>query len=387
MTDRRSRTTLNDSVDVHTTHTIEGSLREKIAMLSDLAPTEFVLICSDSGFCRGRIFRFRAPTPLEREQWFESITDRMQRAQISTVSVSQMRWVQMQCRRKYDSQESQIGVGALIMASFVATIAEAQILPGDDSPADVAFGAIGDAFNWIFTAELAVNFCSKFLLDFFRDPWNWFDTFVVVSRYLFSSVKGGAQPLRCIRAVRIFRLFKRVPALLHLITALLQSVPKVLNAFALALIAMSIYAILAVQFFADAPREDDCAAQRECPDELFGSFSRAFFTMFQTASLDAWSDVARSLMRTTGQPALVAVFFMSFLLIVTYTLMQVPHGLSCSRFPHPPPAPPMHLCSIPRPPTSCPPGVGTGHTPSQWARRVAGAGGHLCGPSIGVLKR
>ena len=144
--------------------------------------------------------------------------------------------------------------------------------------------------------------------------------------------------LRCIRAVRVFRLFKRIPALLRLIKALFTSVPKVLNAFALVLILLSIYAILAVQFFADAPLEDGCEEAGTCPDELFGSFSRAFFTMFQTSTLDAWSDVSRSLMRTTGQAALVAAFFMSFLLIVTYTLLQVPTGL-----------PPPSLCPRGRP--------------------------------------
>lgn len=311
-------------MDLECVTPVQGSLRVKLATLSDLSAAEFAVICSDGGFFRGKIFRFRAPTPVERELWFESISGRMQRANTSTARVSTMRWVQSQCRRMYDSHESQVGVAVLIMASFIATLAEAQILPADDSAAGAAFAAIGDAFNWTFTAELAVNFYSKFLLDFFLDPWNWFDTFVVVSRFLLSSVKGGAQVLRCIRAVRIFRLFKRIPSLLQLTTALLKSVPKVLNAFALVLIVQSIYAILAVQFFADAPGEDDCQPEGQCPDDLFGSFSRAFFTMFQTASLDAWSDISRSLMRTTGQPALVAVFFMSFLLIVTYTLMQVP---------------------------------------------------------------
>ena len=313
-------------MDVKTSSIVDDAFRAKVAALSELSRSEIALVCSDGGYFRGKTFRLLAPTPQESDLWFESICGLIQWNNLSPVRVSAMRRTQILCQRAYDSQTVQIGIAVLIMASFIATMAETQILPDDDSLSGAVFAAIGDFFNWIFTAELVVNICCKFPLDFVRDAWNWFDTFVVVSRFLLSSVKGGAQMLRCIRALRIFRLFKRVPTLLRLTSALLMSVPKVLNAFALVLILQSIYSILAVQFFADASPEDDCEEQGTCPDELFGSFSRAFFTMFQTATLDAWSDVARSLMRTTGQAALVAVFFISFLLIVTYTLMQVPQA-------------------------------------------------------------
>lgn len=39
--------------------------------------------------------------------------------------------------------------------------------------------------------------------------------------------------------------------------------------------------------------------------ELFGDFFSAMFTMFQVMTGDAWSDVARALMDSTGNPAMV----------------------------------------------------------------------------------
>jgi hypothetical protein len=92
--------------------------------------------------------------------------------------------------------------------------------------------------------------------------------------------------------------------------ALFTSVPdsEVLNAFADPPVHLR-HARRAVLRQRDS--EDDCDEAGTCPDELYGSFSRAFFTMFQTSTLrvHAWSDVSRSLMCTTGQAALVATLF------------------------------------------------------------------------------
>jgi voltage-gated sodium channel len=301
-----------------------GHLKIKLKRFGDLSEQEFAIVTGEQGYHRGEIIRLRALSTHERDLWLESIILIVKWNAIKKMDeMSNFRRFQRQCRNWYESTTSQLITASLIGASFVITMAETQMQAADGTPADNVFNSIGDFFNWIFTIELLFNFFCTFFFDFLRDGWNWFDTFVVVSRFFLSSVGGGAQMLRCIRAVRVFRLFKRIPALLRLIKALFTSVPKVLNAFALVLILQSIYAILAVQFFADAPREDDCDEAGTCPDELYGTFSRAFFTMFQTSTLDAWSDVSRSLMRTTGQAALVATFFMSFLLIVTYTLLQV----------------------------------------------------------------
>ena len=274
---------------------IDPSLMNKLARFGDLNDREFLIVTSSQGYFRGSIFRFRAPSSNERDLWLESLIliIRWTPNGIILEHISNMRLLQLRCRQFYEGNVSQLITAGLITASFVITIAETQAQPADGTTAAAIFYVIGELFNWIFTVELLFNFYCTFLLDFIRDGWNWFDTFVVASRFLLSSLVGGAQVLRCVRAVRVFRLFKRIPALLRLIRALATSMPRVLNAFALVLILQSIYAILAVQFFADAPAEDGCGDEGACPGELFGSFGRAFFTMFQIATLDAWSDVSR----------------------------------------------------------------------------------------------
>jgi len=108
-------------------------------------------------------------------------------------------------------------------------------------------------------------------LEFFSDAWNWFDTLVVAISLLsvFSAGIPGVSVLRLLRAFRVFRLFKRIPSLRQILIAINQSVPPMLNAFALVCLVTSIYAIMAVTFF------------RTHWPELFGDFFTTMFTMFQ----------------------------------------------------------------------------------------------------------
>mmetsp|Transcript_17917 Transcript_17917/g.27702 ORF Transcript_17917/g.27702 Transcript_17917/m.27702 type:complete len:457 (-) Transcript_17917:814-2184(-) len=87
------------------------------------------------------------------------------------------------------------------------------------------------------------------------------------------------------------------------------------------LLVTSIYAILAVNFYADRS------------SEYFGNFTRALFTLFQICTGDGWaSDIARPVFKTDGNgiyheerylDAGAAMFFISFIVIVGWTLLQV----------------------------------------------------------------
>ena len=150
------------------------------------------------------------------------------------------------------------------------------------------------------------------------------------------------------RAFRVLRLFGRLESLRQIITSLTSSIIPVANAFLIMALVTSIYAILAVNFYA-------CRQP-----EYFGSFSRALFTLFQICTGDGWaSDVARPLFDAAalacGDSTRVdaggaglggagagdggaaaaeagmagtldgwaAAFFISFIVFVTWTLLQV----------------------------------------------------------------
>ena len=129
---------------------------------------------------------------------------------------------------------------------------------------------------------------------------------------------AGVSTLRLMRAFRVMRLFGRLESLRQIITALTSSMIPVGNALLIMLLITSIYAILAVNFFS-----------HKSP-EFFGSFSKALFTLFQVCTGDGWaSDIARPIFDGADNPeeagldAATAGFFVSFVVIVAWTLLQV----------------------------------------------------------------
>ena len=87
-----------------------------------------------------------------------------------------------------------------------------------------------------------------------------------------------------------------------------------MNAFAILLLVSSIYAVVATDLFSvDA--------------DNFGNFFRSLYTLFQVASGDSWSSVVtRGLMarqEDAVQEGLIALFFVSYVLIVGIVLMNI----------------------------------------------------------------
>ena len=93
------------------------------------------------------------------------------------------------------------------------------------------------------------------------------------------------------RAFRVMRLFGRLESLRQIIEALTSSLIPVGNALLIMLLVTSIYAILAVNFFA------------ERSPEFFGNFSKALFSLFQVCTGDGWaSTIARPIFSGADDP-------------------------------------------------------------------------------------
>ena len=208
----------------------------------------------------------------------------------------------------YQGQKIQISVAVLIVCNFIFSISEKEI---DPYPEDLKlYGNVWEVgtacFNVIFLIELIVNFYGNVgWKNFFKGGWNIFDTLIVALGTIslfetFSNSEVRRRPcttpaqsprphppateprlyrpsrrppptpnwqilppslslLRPFRAFRVFRLFKRVPSLNKIMVSLVKAVPGVANAFLIMVIIMCIYAILAVEFFADFGADSTCA--------------------------------------------------------------------------------------------------------------------------------
>jgi hypothetical protein len=195
-------------------------------------------------------------------------------------------------------------------------------------------------FTVVFTLELLFNMFGSWYTEFMNDGWSVFDGIVIVISILgvIPSVKiPGLNILRLVKVFKIVRLFRKLAALRILINAITQSLVPVTYAFAILLLVSSLYSIIATQLFSacDSLQFDcqgvldhDCNAYGDhmCKSQHFGTFTLALFTFFQMSTGDGWSDVTRGLMnlqRDGLRSAWVAMFFVSYMLVVGTVLVQI----------------------------------------------------------------
>ena len=278
-----------------------------------LTKHDFVVVCAPEGLYQGRVYFFRAQDVQTMEQWVELISRVIVTfSESPLLRVSRlMRWRHL-TRKYYMNNATQASISILIMSNFAVNIAETCI-KNHSAEQTAIFSDFDTFFTICWTFELSVNMFATLVWDFFRDPWNWFDSLVVGTSLvsaLFSTLPGGAQ-LRLMRCFRVFRLFKRIPSLRRITAALLQSIRPVLNAFALVCLVTALYAIVGAEFF-----------QKREP-KLFGSFFISFFTLFQAMTGDNWSEHCRDLMADKGEPVYVALFYVTYMLIVFLVLVNV----------------------------------------------------------------
>mmetsp|Transcript_96141 Transcript_96141/g.228996 ORF Transcript_96141/g.228996 Transcript_96141/m.228996 type:complete len:434 (-) Transcript_96141:93-1394(-) len=240
----------------------------------------------------------------------------------------------------YRDVKSQMLVASLISANFLVNIIEKWIDPYGDSHPDL-WRATDLFFNILFFIELMVNMYAFWWVRFWSSAWNWFDTLVVsigVLDIFQVPLPGPLSLLRMMRAFRVFRLFKRVQSLKKILDSLGKALPSHINSFFILLLVMSIYSILAVEFFMNYATEgyyvnnlNETVEFRTARDqtygqEYFGNFGLSLFTMFQVLTGDSWSEVvARPLV--TAYDDVVAlgsvVYFVSFQLVCGIVLINV----------------------------------------------------------------
>ena len=97
------------------------------------------------------------------------------------------------------------------------------------------------SFTAIFTIELMINILAHWFWPFVTDVWSQVDVFVVVMSIVPLLVPAqNTGIVRILRAFRILRLFRRVPSLRKIITALTMALLPVLNVFCILFLLMGI---------------------------------------------------------------------------------------------------------------------------------------------------
>jgi voltage-gated sodium channel len=224
-------------------------------------------------------------------------------------------------RQLFKSSLFQTAIALLICANFVTNALEAQMsnsLYNDDgSPS--SFKQILEEmdlfFTIVFLAELALNMYAHLLWEFLKDGWCIFDTIVVMAS-LFTLVKTGDSNatltiFRMLRAFRVIRIFGRLRAIRSIINALTNSLIPVMNAFFIMGIVICLYAIIGVTFYGVKSPES------------FGNLERSIISMFRIAAGETWVEGSPIIAIDGTVDWQTAVFVMSFVIVVNWTLLQV----------------------------------------------------------------
>lgn len=171
----------------------------------------------------------------------------------------------------------------------------------------------------IFIVEIIVKLLA-YGLDYFKDPWNWFDVIIVGV-----SMASGLAFMSAFRAVRVLRVLKSLKALRGtklighvrklqiIIDAIVKSIPSIGWTGVLLLLIYYIFALIGVNLFGEA-----------FPD-WFGTIGKAMYTLFQVMTLESWSmGISRPVM---AEFSYAWAYFVPFVLLSSFVVMNVVVGI------------------------------------------------------------
>ncbi len=173
-----------------------------------------------------------------------------------------------------------------------------------------AFMLIDNAILSAFVAELCLKMYA-YRLRFFKSGWNLFDLVIVGVSLLPAS--GTLSILRVLRVFRVMRLISVVPQMRNVVGALFGALPGMATIVAVLGIFFYVAAILATQAFGTHP---DPAMQ-----DLFGSFGRSMYSLFQVMTLEGWAENIVSPTLEFFPWALF--FFIPFIVITTFAVLNL----------------------------------------------------------------
>lgn len=165
----------------------------------------------------------------------------------------------------------------------------------------------------IFVVELAIKGIAYRGL-FWRSGWNLFDLAVVAI-----ALAPGAGPwavLRSLRVLRVLRLLTVIPSLRKVVAAFLHAIPGLMGVMAVMAIFFYTASVLSTKLFGSSF------------PEWFGSIGKSLYSLFQIMTLESWSmGIVRPVMETYP---FAWAFFVPFIIIATFTILNLFIGIIVS---------------------------------------------------------
>ncbi|HIO93366.1 MAG TPA: ion transporter [Leucothrix mucor] len=164
-----------------------------------------------------------------------------------------------------------------------------------------------------FLIEIIIRFISsKNIKSFLKDPWNIFDTLIVITSLI--PLEGSETVLlgRLLRIFRVLRLISIIPELRVLLNAFFTAIPRIGYVSLLMFIIFYIYAAVGSIFFGDINQD------------LWGNISISMLTLFRIATFEGWSEVMYESMAVYP---LSWMYYLSFIFIVAFVFLNMMIGI------------------------------------------------------------
>jgi voltage-gated sodium channel len=150
---------------------------------------------------------------------------------------------------------------------------------------EIAINYLDSFITIFFLVEIILRFvaCDN-KRAFFKDPWNIFDSIIVIGSLLPISESDMVLVGRLLRVFRVLRLVSIIPDLRYLINALLKAIPKMGYIALLMFIIFYLFAAVGAIFFENVN------------PTLWGDIATAMLTLFRVATFEDWTDYRNSIL-------------------------------------------------------------------------------------------
>lgn len=193
---------------------------------------------------------------------------------------------------------------------------------------DQTENALNITFAFVFFLELALKNLGLGLKQYWRDPWNRFDAFIVMTA-LFDAVTvfacsdirlmGGfnLSTFRILRLVRVVKLINVNEGLKTLLKSLIVSLPSLFNVGSLLVLLIFVYACIGTNLYYDV--EHDTYITKYCN---FSTFGYSMLTLFRCLTGEDWNRIMIEIVNDDGRLSAYA-FFSTFVILGNFMMLNL----------------------------------------------------------------
>ncbi len=178
---------------------------------------------------------------------------------------------------------------------------------------EMVVGWLDNLITIFFLLEISIRFLGEEnKRDFFKNPWNVFDTLIVTISIVPIDNSDTALVARLIRVFRVLRMVSIIPELRLLLNSLLKALPQLGYVVLLMFIIFYVYGAVGSTMFA------------QINPVLWGDISVSLLTLFRVMTFEDWTDVMYETMEVYP---LSWAYYLTFIFFTAFAFLNMVIGI------------------------------------------------------------